>query len=105
MSFAMSLSSLSANGFISAAVALSTQSIFSSRWKPVHVAAGTSPARASIWGSRSPNDSATGSIRSYGSRAVGKSFFAFATSPALTAFVNAVVRGPRIAAWPITYAL
>ena len=33
-----------------AAVALSTHSIFSSRWKPVHVAAGTSPARASICG-------------------------------------------------------
>src|SRR4051812_41527512 len=45
-SFATSVWSLSANGFISPAPAGSPQRIFSSRWKPVHVAAGTSPARA-----------------------------------------------------------
>ena len=52
-------------------VVLSTQSSFSSLWKPSHVDAGTSPARASISGSRSPKLSATGSTRSYGSRVVG----------------------------------
>ena len=51
---------------------------------PVHSVPGsTSLTRASIFGSRSPKDSATGSIRSQYVRGTGNSAFAFATSPAL----------------------
>ena len=70
----------------------STQSAFSSRWNPVQASSGTSFARASISGSRSPNASATGSIASYGSRAHANVDRARSWSPASTAAVNTRVR-------------
>lgn len=62
-SFSVSASSWSAIGPMPSVVLL-TQSACSILWKPHHSAAGTSPSRASMFGSRSPKDSATGSIRS-----------------------------------------
>ena len=52
------------------ALSPSTQRSFSSRWYPVKGSpSSTTSSRPSIFGSRSPNDSATGSIRSQGTRA------------------------------------
>jgi hypothetical protein len=57
-------SSISFVRSVSGPVLPRTQRNCSIGWKPVHFAFGTSPARASIAGSRSPKLSATGSIRS-----------------------------------------
>ena len=81
-----------------------THSACSIRWYPVHSVPGsTSLTRASIFGSRSPNDSATGSIRSQYVRETGNNALALATSPALTAATNSVVFCSSATACEFTY--
>ncbi len=83
----------------------STQRSFSRRWKPVNfMPSSTTSSRPSIIGSRSPNDSATGSIRSHGPRATGKAFLASSTLPALTRSTNSVVRTSSSSDWADTKA-
>jgi hypothetical protein len=79
----------SATGAMPAAAALLPERLLDPWSRPIR--AGTSFSPGVDAGSRSPKDSATGSIRSYGMRAPGTALFASATSPARTAATKGFV--------------